>query len=111
MTDKKPIEQALEGVKAKFDDPKLKPRFVQFTKAMQFTFPDLATSYLMRVVEGTVQSLTEESLEAPDIHVTIDSTNLIGILEKKINPMKVYTTGQLKAKGKLTDLLKLQKLL
>jgi len=60
MTDKKKIEDALNLVKAKFDDPKLKPRFSSFTKNMQFTFTDF---------------------------------------------------GKLKAKGKLTDLLKLQKLL
>lgn len=111
MSDKKAIEEALEGVKAKFDLPKLKPRFKRYTKDMQFTFPDLDTSYLMKVVEGTVTSLTEESVEKPDVHVTIDSYNLIGILKRELNPMKVYTRGQLKAKGKLTDLLKLQKLL
>jgi len=111
MTDKKKIEDALNLVKAKFDDPKLKPRFSSFTKNMQFTFTDLNTSYLMRVNNGVVESLSEESIENPDILVTIDSGILIDILNKKMNPMKAYTTGKLKAKGKLTDLLKLQKLL
>jgi putative sterol carrier protein len=111
MSTKDEIEDALNLVKGKFDDPKLKPRFTDFSKNMQFTFPDLNTSYLKKIVNGVVQSLTEESIPDPDIHVTVDSTVLIGILHKKINPMKAYSLGKLKAKGKLTDLLKLQKLL
>jgi putative sterol carrier protein len=111
MTSKKEIEDALNTVKLKFDDPKLKPRFVGFSKTMQFTFPDLKTTYLIRVNNGVVQSLTEESIPTPDINVTIDSGVLIGIMNKTINPMTAYQTGQLKAKGNLTDLLKLQKLL
>ncbi len=111
MCTKNEIEDALNIVKGKFDDPKLKPRFTNFSKNMQFTFPDLNTSYLKRIVNGVVQSLTEESIPEPDIHVTVDSSVLIGILNKKINPMKAYNLGKLRAKGKLTDLLKLQKLL
>ena len=103
--------EALKLIKNKFDDPKLKPRFASFSKNMQFTFPDLNTSYLMRVNNGKVQSLAEENISEPDIYVKIESGILIDILNKRINPMKAYTTGKLKAKGKLTDLLKLQKLL
>jgi putative sterol carrier protein len=111
MTTKKEIEDALNLVKNKFDDPKLKPRFASFSKNMQFTFTDLNTSYVMKVANGEVISMGEERLDSPDIHVTIESGVLIDILHKKMNPMKAYTTGRLKAKGKLTDLLKLQKLL
>jgi len=111
MATKKDIEDTLNLVKAKFDDPKLKSRFVGFTKNMQFTFPDLNTSYLLKVNNGAVQSLAEESMPTPDIHVTIDSTIFIDIINKKTNPMTAYQTGKLKAKGNLNDLLKLQKLL
>jgi len=111
MTTKKEIEDVLNMIKAKFNDPKLKPRFVGFTKNMQFTFPDLKTSYIIKVNNGEVQSISEESIPAPDIHVTIESNIFIDILNKKTNPMTAYQTGKLKAKGNLNDLLKLQKLL
>jgi len=55
--------------------------------------------------------MEEKKVENPDILVTVDSNVFIDIINKKTNPMKAYTTGKLKAKGKLTDLLKLQKLL
>jgi putative sterol carrier protein len=111
MITKNEIEKTLDIIKQKFGDPKLKIRFENYTKNMQFTFTDLDKSYLMRVINGEVESLKEESIDSPDIHVIIESGILIDILNKKMNPMKAYTTGKLKAKGKLTDLLKLQKLL
>jgi putative sterol carrier protein len=111
MTSKKEIEDAFQLVINKFDDPKLKPRFATYSKNMQFTFPDINSTYLIKVLNGKVESLKEENIDSPDIHVTIESGVFIDILNKKINPMKAYTTGKLKAKGKLTDLLKLQKLL
>jgi putative sterol carrier protein len=111
MSTKKEIEEALNSVKNKFNDPKLKSRFASFSKNMQFSFPDLETSYSIKVENGIVKSLKEEKIDQPDIIVTIESQILIDIINKKINPMKAYTTGKLKAKGKLTDLLKLQKIL
>ena len=111
MVTKQDIENALNNVISKFDDPNIKSRFANYTKNMQFDFTDLNTSYLIKVENGEVKSMAEESSESPDILVTIESSDFIDILNKKINPMKAYTTGKLKAKGKLTDLLKLQKLL
>jgi len=111
MASKEDIENALNLIKDKFNDPKLKQRFSSFSKNMQFTFPDLNTSYVIKVENGEVKSIEEETLDEPDIHVTVESNVLIDILNKKTNPMKAYTTGKLKAKGKLTDLLKLQKLM
>ena len=40
-----------------------------------------------------------------------ESNILIDILNKKISPIKAYASGKLKAKGQLSDLLKLLKLL
>ena len=56
MNKKKDIEDALNLIKAKFDNPKLKARFINFSKNMQFSFTDLDTSYLVRVINGKVQS-------------------------------------------------------
>jgi putative sterol carrier protein len=111
MANKEEIKKTLEIISKKFDDPRLQPRFENFTKTMQFTFPDISTSFLIEVTNGNVKNLTENQIDSPDIHVTIESDILIDIINKKTNPMKAYTTGKLKAKGKLTDLLKLQKLL
>jgi putative sterol carrier protein len=105
------IKNSLEGVRGKLDDPILKQRFAAFSKNLQFTCTDLGTSFVMRIENGEMKSLAEGNTENPDIHVTVESEVLMNILNKKINPMMAYTTGKLKVKGTLTDLLKLQKLL
>ena len=78
---------------------------------MQFIFTDLNTSYIMDVVNGEARSLKEESIEKPDIMVTITSDVLLGILDKKMNPVTSYMTGKIKIKGAMSDLLKLQKIM
>ena len=111
MTIKKDIENTLNHIIKKLDDSKLKSIFANYTKNMQFTFPDLNTSYVIIVKNGKVESLTENKIETPDIHITIKSGIFLDIINKKITPIKAYTTGKLKAKGKFSDILKLQKLL
>jgi len=101
----------LNKIKSRLDDPTIKEKFKDFTKKIQFTFTDLNTSYLMDVVNGEARSLKEESIEKPDIMVTITSDVLLGILDKKMNPVTSYMTGKIKIKGAMSDLLKLQKIM
>jgi putative sterol carrier protein len=111
MTKSNEIKQAFTAIQEKFDDIKLREQLKDYSRVIQFTFPDLKTSYVIVIKEGNIVSLTEENRETIDILVTTDSTVLLDILNKKINPMMAYATGKLRVKGKLTDLLKLQKLL
>jgi len=111
MAEKEEIMKALEQIKMKLDDPDLKKKFEGFSKMMQFSFPDINADFIMEIENGEIKAMEEKKVENPDILVTVDSNVFIDIINKKTNPMKAYTTGKLKAKGKLTDLLKLQKLL
>ena len=105
------IEQILKILKDKLNNPNLKNRFSNFTKNIQFNLTDLDKSLLLKIQDGEIESLMEEKMDRPDINLTVESRILIDILNNKINPMKAYTTGRLKAKGKITDILKLQKFL
>ena len=111
MATREEVLEALKQVESRFDDEALKPRFAKFTKTMQFTFPDLEISFILDVEAGQVRSLSEGSVEKPDIHVTTDSTTFIGIMDKTSSPMHAYTAGSLKVKGSMTDLIKLKKLM
>ena len=88
-----------------------KEKFKDFTKKMQFLFTDLNTNYVLDVVNGEAKSLKEETIEKPDIMVTIKSDVFLGILDKKLNPVTSYMTGKIKVKGAMGDLLKLQKIM
>ena len=111
MATKEEVMNGLNKVKSRLDDPTTKEKFKDFTKKMQFIFTDLNTSYVMEVVNGEAKSLKEESIEKPDIMVTIKSDVFLGILDKKINPVTSYMTGKIKVKGAMGDLLKLQKIM
>jgi len=102
---------ALNGVKTKLESPALQPSFHDFTKTMQFNFPDLNTSFLFRIENGVLKEFTESSVEKPDISVTSNSDTLLAIMNKKMGAMSAYTTGKLKVRGSMKDLLKLQKLM
>ena len=111
MSTKKEIEDAFDLIKQKFDDPDFKDSFSKYSKNIQLDIKDLNTIYLIKIRNGEIQSIKEEQINSPDIHIILAGKTLIDILNKKINPMKAYTTGKLKAKGKFTDLLIIQKLL
>lgn len=111
MAAREEVERALERVKARFEDPDLRASLHTFTKSLQFTFEDLETSFLLEVVDGEVRSLREGEVESPDILVTLRSDALVAIMEGRLNPIQAYMRGQLKVKGAMLDLLKLQKLL
>lgn len=111
MASKDEVVAALDGMKAKLEAPAMQASLQGFTKTMQFTFPDLNTSYLFRIENGAVKEFSETSLEKPDILVTSASDTLLAILNKKMSSMSAYTTGKLKVRGSMKDLLKLQKLM
>lgn len=111
MATKEEVLAGLKKVEGRFGDPALKEKFATFTKNMQFNFPDLETSFVIRVANGEVTALNEEAIEKPELTVTMNSDDFIGILNKSVNPVSLYMTGKLKVKGGMTDLLKLQKLL
>jgi 3-hydroxyacyl-CoA dehydrogenase/3a,7a,12a-trihydroxy-5b-cholest-24-enoyl-CoA hydratase len=111
MATKGEIENALKTIAGKLDDPKLKERFMNFNKTMQFNFKDAGLNYNLAFEKGTVKGIREGAAEKPDVSVEMDSDTFIAILKKEINPINAYSAGKIKVNGEMSDLLKLQKLL
>jgi 3-hydroxyacyl-CoA dehydrogenase/3a,7a,12a-trihydroxy-5b-cholest-24-enoyl-CoA hydratase len=111
MATKGEIENALKTIAGKLDDPKLKERFMNFNKTMQFNFKDAGLNYNLAFEKGTVKGIKEGAVEKPDVSVEMDSDTFIAILKKEINPINAYSAGKIKVNGEMSDLLKLQKLL
>ena len=108
MTTKDEVIQVLEGVRVKFDTPDIKSKFDGFDRTLQFLFTDLETSFHTRIHDGVMDPFSEGALEKPNLLVTTDSGTLIGIMNGSLSPLDAYSMGKLKAKGSMTDLLKLQ---
>jgi putative sterol carrier protein len=108
MVSKEEVLKVLESVRIKFEDPTTKPKFKGFDRTLQFRFTDLDTSFHTRIHEETMDPFTEGTLEKPHLLVTTDSGTLLGIMQGSLSPLDAYSVGKLKAKGSMTDLLKLQ---
>jgi putative sterol carrier protein len=111
MVAKEEVLKALEGVRTKFEDPATKSKFKGFDRTLQFYFTDLDTSFHTRIHEDTIDPFIEGTVEKPHLLVTTDRGTLLGIMKGSLSPVDAYSVGKLKAKGSLTDLLKLQLLM
>ena len=102
---------SLDGIRKKFDEPSIKEKFKDFKRDAQFKFPDIGAAYILKITEEPTASLTEGTMDAPQILVEMDSATFLGIRTKKISGAQAYATGKLKIKGSMPDLLKMQKLM
>jgi len=108
MTEIKPYLQKMVD---RFTNPSVQAALKGFTKTLQFKFTDTNESWLIRAVNGTSATLSQETVEKPDIIVTIATDILAGIMDKKINGTTAYMTRKIQVKGAMEDLMKLQKLM
>jgi putative sterol carrier protein len=100
----------LERIRARFSNPEVQETFKDFTKTLQFEFPDTGQIFLLTVVNGNA-TLTEGATAAPDIKITANTDVLAGILDKKINPIMAFMSRKIKSQGAQEDVMKLQKLM
>jgi putative sterol carrier protein len=108
MADIKPYLQKMVD---RFADPKVQASLKGFTKTLQFKFSDTNELWLIRAVDGNQATLTLETVEKPDILVTMATDILAGIMDKKINGTTAYMQRKIQVKGAMEDLMKLQKIM
>ncbi|MFX0092824.1 MAG: SCP2 sterol-binding domain-containing protein [Candidatus Hodarchaeota archaeon] len=105
------VLESLQKMSEKFKTEKNQKRFRKWNKTLAFSFTDLEKTYTITVNAGVPSEPEEMEPEKADIWVTIDSATWIGIMDGNISAMNAYTKGQIKIKGKMPDLLKMQKLM
>jgi len=108
MADVKPYLQKMVD---RFANPGVQAALKGFTKSLLFKFTDTNEDWLIRSVDGKEATLTQETVEKPDIVVTIATDILVGIMDKKINGTTAYMQRKIQVKGAMEDLMKLQKLM
>jgi putative sterol carrier protein len=101
----------LEKIQKKFDDPYYQNIFKGYSKTFQIVFSDISETYSLKIEEGVKVILEKGKTEKPNLTVTTTSDILIGIMEKRVNPMTAYSLRKVTSVGSMDDLLKLQKLL
>lgn len=100
----------MERIRERFSDPSVADDFKDFTKTLLFEFSDTKQTMALTIVDGNA-SLEEKSVENPDVRLTTSTDTLVGIMDKKVNPMMAYMTRKIKVQGNQADLMQLQKLM
>ena len=95
----------------RFANPTVQASLKGFTKTIQFKFTDTKEDWLVKAVDGKEATFTLESVEKPDILVTMATDLLAGIMDKKMNAMTAYMQRKIQVKGAMEDLMKLQKIM
>jgi len=105
------IKPYLQKMVDRFANPGVQASLKGFTKNLQFRFTDTKEDWVLRAVNGTSATFSQETLEKPDILVTISTEILAGIMDKKVNGTTAYMQRKIQVKGAMEDLMKLQKIM
>ena len=101
------IKKELEKWAGKLDDPDFAEEFDGFNKTMQFSFPDL--DYKLKMVFKDKKATVEEGFdEDAAMSLDVNSDLFLGICTGEIDPMEAFMSGELKPKGTMGDLEKLE---
>ncbi len=109
--------EVIAGIKkvlGKLSEEKNKKRFHNWNKSIGFTFKDLGKTWTTTLNSGVPSDIIEKKFDKSaefDIHLITTPKIWLGILNKEIDAIKAFTSGELKIKAKTTDLLKLRKVL
>ncbi|MFX0050789.1 MAG: SCP2 sterol-binding domain-containing protein [Candidatus Hodarchaeota archaeon] len=104
----------INKVLGKLSEEKHKKRFGKWNKLIGFTFKDFGKTWVTTLTAGVPSELEEREIDKSvkyDILVSTTPATWLGVLNKEIDAMKAFTSGDLKIKGSLSDLLKLRKVL
>jgi putative sterol carrier protein len=105
------IKPYLQKMVDRFANPSVQASLKGFTKTLLFRFTDTKEDWVIRAVDGTSAALSQETLEKPDILVTMSTEILAGIMDKKVNGTTAYMQRKIQVKGAMEDLMKLQKIM
>jgi putative sterol carrier protein len=105
------IKPYLQKMVDRFANPSVQASLKGFTKNLQFRFTDTKEDWVLRAVNGNSATISQETLEKPDILVTISTEILAGIMDKKVNGTTAYMQRKIQVKGAMEDLMKLQKIM
>ena len=108
------VVAGIEMVLGKLLEEENQKRFKSWTKIIAFTFKDLERTWTTNLTSGVPSRLNEKPIDEStkyDIQVFTDSETWIGIIQKRIKAMNALTSGKLKIEGKMTDLIKLKRVI
>ncbi len=89
------------------DDPEVAAEFEGYNKTMQFIFPDI--DYKLKFIFENEKARIEEGVdENAAMGLEVNSDLFLGMLTGEVDPMEAFMEGELKTKGDMNALQKLE---
>jgi putative sterol carrier protein len=109
LATKKDVKDALQKwIQLIEKNPDISTQFVGYKKTFLLTFTDLKYSVQM-VFDGSGKAkLVDGAVTNPEMSLTVDSGLFLKISNGELDPMEAFMSGQLKPKGNMADLQKME---
>ncbi len=101
------LKNALNNWVKMLDDPEVAEEFEGFNKTMNFIFPDIDYKIKM-IFENKKARLEEGFSDDAEMGLEINSDLFLGLATGDVDPMEAFMEGELKVKGDMNALQKLE---
>ena len=98
-------------IRGKLAEPSIQQTLRGFSKTVQFSFTDLDENYLLTIEDGKLSKVEKKATSRASIVVTVTNKVMDEIMNKTRNAISAYMTGEIKIKGDMGDLMRLQNLM
>lgn len=101
------IKNSLNNWAKMLENSEIAEEFEGYNKTMQFIFPDINLN-LQLVFKDKTAKVVVGFIDKAEMSLKVNSDLFIGISTGDIDPMEAFMNGELKPKGDLADLEKLE---
>lgn len=99
---------ALEKMVSKVDLPKNRDRFSNYNRTLQLTFSDDNALDCHIVFREGSTSIVDGLDESAELKISTTTGVIMAIIDGTQSPTRAFMSGKVKAKGPMSDLMKLQ---
>ncbi len=101
------VKDAINGWVKMLEEPDIADEFEGFNKTMQFVFPDI--DYKLKMIFKNKTARLEEGFdENAEMGLEVNSDLFVGIATGEVDPMEAFMDGELKTKGDMGALQRLE---
>ena len=108
MASKEAVKKGLEKVIARFEDHEVKNTCKGLSKSVQFVYPDISFSFILKITDGKVTEVKKSIFNKPDVILSMTSDTFLSIQNKEITGRTALAQGKIKMTGLASDLMLLE---
>ncbi len=109
MVEQERLMAAFEKIRERMLNADGTPVLPDWTRQIQFHFPDVQQYWLLDVVNGLPQHLVQQDEEAEaDVRISMSSDTFVKLMERSLSGFVAMTRGLIKIKASMADMRRMQ---